>query len=145
MSEETGNKPPKLFFWIGGIALVWNLIGVGFYVLQVTATPEAMAQLTDAQQEFFANRPAWATSAFAIAVNAGAIGSLLLILRKALAVPVLIISFAGVLVQDLHAIVLSNGMEAFGTDGLVQAAPVILIGAFLIWYALQSKEKGWLS
>jgi hypothetical protein len=34
-------------------------------------SPEALAKMTEAQQEFFVTTPVWATAAFAIAVNAG--------------------------------------------------------------------------
>ena len=82
MSDALEIRPPLSFYLIGGAALLWNLIGLMFYYTQVTMTPEAIQSFTEGQQEFFAAIPGWATSAHAIAVNAGILGSLALLLRK---------------------------------------------------------------
>ena len=94
MNDEASSSVPKVFYWISGAALVWNLIGIAAYVGQVTMSAETLAALPDDQRALYENVPTWVTSAFAIAVNAGAIGCLLLLLRKSLALPLLIVSMA---------------------------------------------------
>ena len=54
MSDVLNGRPTTNFWIIGGAALVWNLIGLVFYVGQVTMSPEALAKLTESQQDFFA-------------------------------------------------------------------------------------------
>lgn len=144
MSDVINGKPPTAFWVFAGAALVWNLIGLIFYYGQVTMSPETAQTLTAGQQAFFASTPTWATSAHAIAVTAGVLGSLLLLFRKAWAVPIFVLSFAGIVVQDLHAFVLGNALEVFGTNGMILPAIVLLIGAALIWYSRGAKNKGWL-
>jgi hypothetical protein len=103
MSEETGNKPPRSFYIIGIAALIWNLIGVMTYIMQVTMSDAAMAALPADQQAFIQNSPVWVTAAYAIAVNAGALGCVLLLLRQTWAYLVLVVSFAGMSIPDrLH-------------------------------------------
>ena len=85
MNEEVTATLPKMFYWVSGAALVWNLLGIAAYIGQVTMSPETLAGLPPEQRALYEQTPAWVTSAFAIAVNAGAIGCLLLLLRKALA------------------------------------------------------------
>ena len=126
MSEASTNSPPKLFYWISGAALVWNLLGVMAYVAQVTMTPEALA-------------------AFASAVNAGALGCLLLVLRKALALPMLILSLAGVLVQMIHNFLLSDALSVMGPTSAIGPLVVVFIGAYLVWFTTDAKSKGWIS
>ena len=121
------------------------VVYVSAYVDQMTMGPEAIAQMTEAQRQYFETRPAWASSAFAIAVNAGALGCLLLLLRKALAHPVLILSLAGVIVQNLHAYIFSNGWSAFGPAGIGFVAAVIIVGVYLIRYAANAKKMGWIT
>jgi len=88
MSDIVFNDKPTTTFWIvGGAALIWNLIGLVFYIGHVTISPEALAAMPQLQQDFFAETPTWATAAFALAANAGVLGSLFLLLRKAWAVP----------------------------------------------------------
>jgi hypothetical protein len=137
---------PTISFWIiGGAALLWNLIGLMFYYKQVTMTPEDLAVFTENQQAFLLNAPIWATSAHAIAVNAGILGSLLLLLRRAWAVPLFVLSLAGIVVQDLHAFVLSDGLDVWGSEAIILPAIVAVIAVALVWYSRAAKAKRWLS
>lgn len=144
MSDLLDSKPTTTFWIVGGAALVWNLIGVVFYYSHVTMTPDALAGFTAAQQEFFNTTPTWATSAYAIAVNAGVLGSLLLLLRKSWAVPLFALSLLGIVVQNFHAFVLANGLEVWGSSGIALPAIVIVIGVALLIYSRGAKAKGWL-
>jgi len=72
MSDVISGKPPTSFWIIGGVALVWNLIGLMLYYMQVSATPEMLAAVySEAEYEFLVSIPTWATTAHAIAVTAG--------------------------------------------------------------------------
>ncbi len=145
MSDVINGKPSTNFWIIGGAALVWNLIGLVFYIGQVSITPEALAALTEAQQEFFLATPTWATAAFAIAVNAGVLGSLFLLLRKTWAVPMLAISLAAIVVQDVDAFALRDAFGILGVSSVIIPSMVFVIGIALLMYARATKERGWLS
>jgi hypothetical protein len=146
MSDILNGRPTTNFWIIGGAGLVWNLIGLLFYVNEVTATPEAMAGgFSQAQIDFQMGKPVWATAAFAIAVNAGAVGSLFLLLRKAWAVPMFVLSLAGVLAQNVHAFGLANGLEVWGTNGLILPALVVVISSALLLYSHSTRKRGWIS
>ncbi len=145
MPDLLNGKPTTSFWIIGGAALVWNLLGFVFYLSSVTRSPEALTAFTEAQQAFLNATPVWATSAYAIAVNAGVLGSLLLLLRKGWAVPLFVVSLAGIVVQDLHAFVFSNGFEVWGTDAVYLPSIVMVIGVALVMYSRKAKNKGWLS
>jgi len=79
MAEEINGGPSTNFWIVGGAALVWNLIGLIFYYQEVTLTPEQLESVTEAQRAFMLDKPAWATSSFAIAVTTGVLGSLLIL------------------------------------------------------------------
>lgn len=145
MNEAANNRPPRSFYWVSGAALVWNLVGMMSYIAQVTMSPDALAALPEAQRALYANIPTWATSAYAIAVTAGVIGSLLLILRKAWAVPVFAISLLAVLVQMYHAFFMTSMLEVMGPTSAILPALVIVIGGLLIWYSNSAKSKGFIS
>ena len=136
-----------MVFWlISGAALIWNLFGLIVYYLQVSATPEQLAaQYSPEQIEFMLSTPVWATSAFAIAVNAGVLGSLFLLLRKAWAIPMFILSLIAILVQNLNSFVLNDVIAMFGTTPAIIQAAVLLIGIALLLYSRATKAKGWLS
>ena len=145
MNENISVAIPKSFYVIAGIGLVWNLIGVVTYVMQVTMTPESIAALPAEQQAMYTDIPAWATSAYAIAVNAGVIGCVLLLLRKQLALAFLVLSLAGVTVQFSHALLLTDAIAVMGATVAIGPFFICLIGIFLIWFALYSRNNGWLS
>ena len=145
MSAEINGKPGTNFWIIGGAALVWNLIGLVFYFGHVTLSPEALAKLPEAQQNFLTSIPTWATAAFAIGVNAGLLASLLLLLRKAWAVPLFALSLAGVILQDFDAFILRGGYAVVGVNGVIIPSMVLVIAVLLLWYARIAKVRGWLS
>lgn len=145
MSEESSNTPPRSFLVVAGVGLVWNLLGVAAYVGQVTMDPDALGALPEAERMLFENVPSWATAAFAIAVNGGALGCLLLLLRKALATPVLIASLLGVLVQMYHSFFIANSIEVYGPGGMIMPISVLIIAVYLVWYSMDATKKGWIS
>ena len=141
MSIELNGKPGANFWIIGAAALVWNLIGLVFYFGHVTLSPDALAKLPEAQQDFLTSTPTWATAAFATGVNAGVLASLLLLLRKAWAVPLFVLSLIGIVVQDLHAFVLNSGLEVWGTEGIYLPLIVIVVAIALVVYSRGAKRK----
>ena len=145
MNEQSTSKAPVWFWVVGALALVWNLMGVMAYISQVTMSPETLAALPADQQELMQNVPAWATGAFAIAVFAGALGCLLLLLRKKLAIPVLGLSLLGILVQMVYNFFVSNSMEVYGPGAAIMPIMVIIIGAALVWLGRMAAEKGWIT
>ena len=147
MSDTLNGKPTTTYYVLAGVFLVWNLIGLMFYYQQSTLTPAVMEGLglTMQQIDHIANTPAWGHSGYAIAVNAGVLGSILLLLRKFWAIPLFIISLVGALVQDLDAFIMRDAIEAWGPTGIILPLVVIVIGVFEIWYSRAAKARGWLN
>jgi len=146
MTDVLNDKPSTAFWVLGAVFLLWNLLGLFGYYTQVTMTPETMAaNFTEAQQAWLAGEPVWATAAYATAVTAGIIAAALMLLRKALALPLFIVSFVAVIVQDFNAFVLSDWKAVWGNSALYLPSVVIIICIVEIWYTRAAKAKGWLS
>ena len=145
MNERPIKLAPRWFTVVAALALVWNLLGVMAYIMQVTMSPEALAALPQEQRQLYENTPTWATAAFAIAVNGGALGCVLLILRKNLAGIFLSLSLAGVLVQMFHAFFMTNSIEVLGPAGLVMPIMVLIIAIYLVFLAAKAKTNRWSS
>ena len=141
---KTTNKPAILFWVIAVLALVWNLLGVMAYLGQQLMSPENLALLSEAEQEAIVNRPAWATSAFAIAVWGGLLAAMFLLIKKRWAQTVFIISFLGVLVQMYFNFFVIDSLAIYGPGGLFMPVLIVLFGIFLIWWSDHSIKKGWL-
>jgi|TARA_B110000977_G_scaffold162122_1_gene207378 hypothetical protein len=128
-------QKPHLSFWIVAIAgLIWNLMGSMNYIMQTN--PETVAQMPDVYQMIINGRPSWATAGFAIAVFGGSVGCILLLLRKNVAVPVFMLSLAGIVLTVIHATMLV---------GMVPSSVLsVLVGGALLWYATIARRKNWL-
>jgi uncharacterized membrane protein len=145
MSDQINGKPPTSFWIIAGVALAWNLIGMMLYYMQVSATPEEMqAAYGEVGADFIASIPTWATSAHAIAVTAGVLACLLLLLRRAWAIPMFIISLLGIVAQDVYSFVMASGASIFGTPAVVIAIVVLLVAIGLVFYSRSAKDKHWI-
>ena len=143
MSEKPNIKAPAWFIIVATIFLVWNLFGVMAYIMQVTMSPDAIAALSDDERLLYETTPAWATAAFAVAVNGGALGCLLLLLKRSLAGFFLQLSLAGVLVQMFHAFFMSQSYEVYGPGGMAMPVMVILVAVYLVILAATAKSNGW--
>ena len=143
---DTLDPKPGFSFWvIGTVALLWNLLGVMAYVMQVSATPDQLAAAyTPDQVELLLAVPVWATSMTAIATNFGVLGSILLLLRRNWSVPVYAISLVALIIQDIYSFALTETLAVFGTTPLVIQSVVLLIAVFLVWYSRQAGANGWL-
>jgi ABC-type xylose transport system permease subunit len=137
-------KPTRRFWIVSAVALAWNLVGVMSYLTSVTAGPEVLAALPEAERALYANIPAWATSAYAIAVFGGLLGSVALLLRKAWAVPLFVASLIGVLVQMGHAFLMTALLEVKGASAAILPVLILAIAAYLAWYARSARARGWL-
>lgn len=137
------NPTPRWFRPVAVAALVWNLIGCFAYLSDVTLTPDDIAKLSADQQALYAARPAWSVAATAVAVWAGALGCLGLVLRRRWATPLLVASLVGVILQDLSLLALGGSAPvpaaAYVLQGLVLA---IAIG--LVVLARRAAARGWL-
>lgn len=118
---------------LGGIA--WNVFGIVQFAGSVTATEAGLiaAGLSADQAAVMTGYPAWMTLAFAIGVFGGLAGSVLLLLRRAAAGPVLLASllaYVALWIGDaVHGV-----FAAMGAPQVIILTLVVAIAAAL--YAL---------
>ncbi|MBT8300192.1 MAG: hypothetical protein KJO63_02560 [Maribacter sp.] len=146
MTNNDTKKPPVWFWIVSAVALIWNLMGAMAYLTEAFITDEMKAAIPAEQLELMENTPAWATAAFAIAVWAGVLGCIGLLLRKKWARPVLLLSLLGILVQMSYAFFMTNAVEVYGTaQGVVMPFLLLGIGVGLVLFAKSAQNKGWIS
>ncbi len=135
---------PRRFRILAALAVAWNLLGVAMFVMQVTLPAASLAAMPADQRELYETVPAWITAAFAVAVLAGTLGSILLLLRQRLAVPVLALSLAGLLVQLGGTYLATDAMRVYGAAGLVLPLLLLAIAVALVVIARNARARGWL-
>ena len=139
------NVPPKWFKPIAVAALLWNLLGCVAVAFDLSLSPDDVAKLTAAEQALHAAHPGWAVAATLVAVVGGALGSLGLLLRKKWALPVLVLSLVGIVVQDIGLFVLTDGAALGGPAVVVMQALVLAVGVGLALLGRKGVAKGWLA
>ena len=136
---------PKWFLIVASIALLWNLMGVLAFISTMMITPEVLAAMPVKEREIYESTPVWVNVVFALSVFGGALGCIFLLLKKTLALPMLIISLIAVLLQMFNAFVLTDSIEVFGPGGMVMPIMVIIIAIALVWLANNAKNRQWLA
>ena len=136
MNDKTVGGVHWSFWAISAVALIWNVMGVINYFMQMNE--DALAEYSEAARVLVEGRPAWATGAFAIAVFGGTLGCLLLLSRKSAAYYFFIASLFGVIVTNTHTFRIDTSTEIW-----VGSLMSLAVAAFLIWYSRQAERKGW--
>lgn len=115
---------------IGGIA--WNLFGAVQFAGSVVATEASLlaSGLTAEQAAVMTGYPGWMTLAFAIGVLGGLTGSVLLLLRRALAMPVLAASL-GAYVALWIGDAVHGVFAAMGAPQIIILTSVVAIAAVM--------------
>jgi hypothetical protein len=140
--NETSSRIPRHLWIVGGLSLLWNIVGAFDYTATQMRLESYMSQFSAEQLAYFYGFPAWAVAAWAIAVWSSLLGSLCLLLRKAWAVPLFGIALAGMVFTALYNFVLTDGMAMVGTVGLVFTAVIWVIGISLFFYARAMARRG---
>ena len=136
-------RTPRHLWVVGIIALLWNCIGAFDYLMTQTKNAAYMSAFPPEQLAFFYGLPVWVIAAWALAVWGGVLGSVLLLLRRRLAVPVFLVSLVGMAVTNLHNWMLSNAFELFtDTFSRVFTVVIIAITVGLYFYARAMEKRG---
>ena len=135
-----------LGFWIVSVlALLWNLLGMAIFFMQINMPAETLAAMPAEQRALYESTPAWVNSAFAVAVFGGALGSAMLLMRKRLALPLLALSLLGVVVQMGYTYLVTPAFRVYGASGAILPALLVLIALFLVWFSRRSLVRGWIN
>ncbi len=135
-------KAPWHLWVVGAVSLLWNLTGVVSYMATELGQLEGMA-FPPEQLEYFYSFPAWAVAFWALGVWGSAIGSLLLLLRKKLAVwafGVSIIGLLGTTFYERMVAVIPQSMQSTGQNLFAVAIWVITIGLFVYASRMTAKD-----
>jgi len=143
----TNTSKPGMAFWIiGVVALIWNGMGVNAYLQYAFKTEASIAGLNVEQIALMEGMPMWYTALFALAVFAGLIGAVMLLMRKKMAVSFFIVSFMCATSNQVYWLFGTDSIEVFSDDHpFLFPILIVVIAVFLIWYSKNQSAKGVLS
>jgi hypothetical protein len=128
---------------VGVVYLLWSLVGAFDFFMTQTRNAAYLKAFTPAQLDFCYSLPFWMVAAWGIATWGGALGSLLLLLRKVVAVPVFLVSFLGMVLMTIRNFGFANGLKAMGgVGGLIFSVIIFVVGYLLFVYARALRRRG---
>lgn len=145
MNTTTPTTPRPVRFWLSAaLLLVWNLFGLWMFWSQLSMTPEQLAALPQAQRGLFEAMPSWVWVAYGVAVVAGWLGALLLLLGKRAALPLFWVSLVAVLLQFGYSLGPGGAVAALGpAAALPLPLTIIAVSLYQVWLARTAIRRGW--
>ena len=141
MSEKVTGSVHWSFWVIGAVALVWNAMGVLNLIMQMN--PDVLATYPESHQTIVANQTGWIAASVTVAIIGGAIGCVLLLLRKAGAVYLFYASLIGTIIVVAHT--LSLPIELSRSDIVLIVVMPVVVAALLAWYSRWTAMRGWIT
>lgn len=122
-------------------AVVFMALGAVSYISHVATDP---ASLPLDQRQLFMAEPWWMTGAYGLAVWPGLAGAVLLLLRRRLAEPLLLLSLLGTTVWFAGFLLVPNLREGMSSDALLIPLIILALTWTIFWFARHSRMRGWL-
>ena len=140
-NRQTAADAPSWFPVAAAAAVLFEAFGAYSYLVHVSTDP---ASLPIDQRDLVLAMPAWMTGAYGLAVWVGLTGAVMLLMRRRLAAPLLLVSFLAAIVQFGALLVVPALRNLVGSDDLLVPF-VILVVCYAIWHlAWQARRWGWL-
>lgn len=142
MDEQYSPRPVAGWFKPAATgSVLFMAIGCAGYLASVLADPYS---LPVDQRNLMEARPIWMIAAYAIAVWVGLAGSVLLLMRKKLAEPLLLVSLIAAVFTFLPYAVIPAVSDLVTTNDIAVAVVVLAITWTIFWFARHSRQRGWL-
>ncbi len=142
MNDEFSPRPVAGWYMPAAVgSLLFMALGCIMYLMHVFADPAAMPL---DQRAAYEAEPMWVTAAYAVAVWVGLAGAALLVMRRKLAEPLLMVSLAGVLAWLAGLLVVTGLRENMSANDLLVAIVVTALTWTIFWFARHSRQRNWL-
>ena len=140
------NARPAWFTVLAVFLLLWALAGVAAFAGHVLAGEDMAAEQGAWDLAFFRALPAWFVWDYAVATLAALAGAVALLLRSRHALPLYVVSLAGVVVQFGY-IFLATGLVAHKGAAATVPFPAFIafMGAVQIAVARMAARRSWLA
>ena len=141
--DDVGAKQgvPAWYWAVAIAALLFEAAGAFLFANGLALDP---ATLPLDQRAIYEATPQWMTAAWAVAIGAGLVGAIGLLIRKRFAEPLLLLSVIAVVVQFSGLFLVEQLRELTPEDHLLVPV-VILILAYGIWQTAKiARRRGWL-
>ena len=142
MNDGEATRPIARWYMLGAIAaLLFMLLGCLVFWFDASADPSTLPL---DQRAAVTVRPFWLVMMNGIAVIAGAIGALLLVMKRRAAESFLLLSMIAVSVWLAGLLLVAPVRDALSSNDLAVAVMVTIITWTIYGFARHSRQRGWL-
>jgi hypothetical protein len=135
-------QPIAGWYMVGAIAsMLFMIAACTMYGLHVATNPQS---LPIDQRTVFEAEPLWVTSAFGLAAVSGLVASAMLVLRRKLAQPLMLISLIATIAWAAGLLLVPGLRDVITTNDIAVAIVVAAIDWTIFWFARHSNQRGWL-
>jgi hypothetical protein len=136
-------KTPWHLWVVGILSLLWNLGGAFDFFMTETKNAAYLKNMTPAQLEFCSSLSFWVVVLWGLATWCAPLGSLLLLLRRRVAMSVFFVSLVCMVLTTVHNYGFTNIRQVMPGTGPLIFTGVIFIVALLLWiYARTLCRRG---
>ncbi len=127
---------------------LWGLGGALIYIAYFIETPQEFAETAEtaanrqAYADYVANIPFWAIAVGVIAAVTRLLGAIGLLLRRAWALPLYIISVGFFQIALYRAFILANVASVMSAPHIAVELVFLALGIFAVWFARENRSRG---
>jgi hypothetical protein len=146
MSSFGKARPPAWFYIVAVLLVLWGAMGVFAFYADVTMGPAELAKLSAYDRRLLASRPVWFPWLYGVSVWSGLIGSAILLLRRAHARWLFVVSLVTV-VAMFGYIFLATDLIAVKGVGVAMGFPIFIFAICVIevWVAGHAIKRRWIA
>jgi len=144
MASQFAQKPPAWFKIVAVILLLWGLAGCASLYGHFVIGPDMDPNATDYDRALYASLPVWVNIAYVVAVLAGLLGSIGLLIRAKWTGTVYLLSLIAVVAQFGYMFLATDIIAMKGVWTTYFPAFIFAMALFQVWFAALANRRGWL-
>jgi hypothetical protein len=146
MATIGGRTAPGQFWAVAGLLTAWGALGCYACLQHLLHGAEALGSPSDYDLALYASLPSWYDGVYAVAVVAGFLGGIALLMRSSFARMLFAMALIAVVVQFGWLFATTDIVAAKGALAVVPFPAFIFAVTLLsIWYTGFAQRRGWIA